>query len=345
MKKIFFALFALTAVILSSCSNKVELYNNDGDTTVVYALLDAYADTNFFKITKSFVGNVSEQAYNYDANNYKYDEIDVTLTGVFKDSGNTQTITLDTISKWIPYDENAQFYSGCWQRYYYTTKTLSEGEEYELDILRKEDGVTVSATTKTINEFIYQKPASPYIGFSDLPTGTAFVEWRVNQFPYKSTAAYFEVTGYFHYKELMPGTIDTVARSMKWSLGSGEADNLYNTSTNMPYYVISYTPSALYTLLENDDYLKNNSPVGVQRWFEDFEFSVSATGNDLYNYYLVTNSASAIQDVPNYTNVENGMGIMSSRVTKSLKKPVQETTRKKIIERFENYGFINDPNR
>ena len=59
----------------------------------------------------------------------------------------------------------------------------------------------------------------------------------------------------------------------------------------------------------------------------------------MYNYYLVTNSTSAIQDVPNYSNVENGMGIMSARITKTLPLEIAIKTKNKIHDKFENYGF------
>lgn len=340
MKRFFLAIIAIAALVLSSCSNKVELYGDEGNSTIVYAMLDASADTNFFKITKSFIGNANELAQNYDASNYQYDEIVVTFSGVFEGSNQTQTITLDTISKWIPYDPDATFYSGCWQRYYYTTMKLVEGKEYTLNIERKADNVNITAKTTTINSFDFQKPVSSVpITFTDVTTSTANVEWRVTVAPYVSTAKYFEVTGYFNYKELLPGAQDTVYRSMKWSLGSGKAENLYNTSSNLPYYLISYTPSAIFTLLGADEHLKNNSPAGVQRWFEKFEFHISAIGEDLYNYYLVTNSTSAIQDTPNYTNVVNGMGIMSARITKVRSLELSIKTKNKIHDQFENYGF------
>ena len=346
MKRLIYTLFAIAAMILCSCSNKVNLYSDEGDTTIVYGMLDASADTNFFKITHSFIGNVNELAQNYAVSNYTFDEIEVTFAGVFEGSNTTQTLTLDTISKWVPYDPDAIFYTGCYQTYYYVTEKLKEGEEYVINVLRKADNVNISAKVGTINNFAFQKPTPTIpITFTDVVTSTANVEWRVPVSPFKSTASYFEVTGYFHYAELQPGATDTAHLVMKWPLGSGREEDLYNTSSNLPYYVITYTPSALFSLLEYDTYLKNNSPAGVRRWFEKFEFDVSAIGKDLYNYYLITNSSSAIQDVPNYTNVENGMGIVSARITKRLYITISERTRKKIIEKFPEYHFIYDPNR
>lgn len=340
MKRYFIIFLAITALLLASCNTKVNLYSDECDSTIVYAMLDAGADTNFFKITKSFVGNANELAQNYEANNYKYDEIEVKLTGVFDGSSSSQTVQLDTVSRWIPYNENSTFYSGRMQTYYYTTEKLKEGEEYKLEILRKADNVTISSKATTINSFDFQKPMqSIAIIFTDVTNSTANVEWRVSSSPFKSTAAYFDVTGYFHYSELMPGALDTVRRTLQWHMGSGEADRLYNTSSNLPYYVISYTPSTIFNLLKDDKHLSNNSPAGVQRWFEAFEFNISAIGEELYTYYLITNSTSAIQDTPNYTNVDNGIGIMSSRVTKTRKVNISEQTRGKIKEKFEQYGF------
>lgn len=340
MKRIFFAIFAIAALVFSSCNNKVELYSYEGDTTIVYAMLDAGADTNFFKITHSFVGDVSQLAYDYDANNYNYDEIEVTFSGVFGDNTQAQTITLDTISKWIPYNENAQFYSGCRQTYYYTTKQLLEGKEYTLNILRKEDNVNIVAKTSTINSFNFKKPfPNQILQFKDVKRGT--VEWRVPDVTtfFHSTAAYFEISSYFHYKELMPGSTDTVYRSVYWPLGSDKEENLLTTQNNDIYYTINYTPEALFTVLRNNQYLNENSPVGVRRFFGKFEIKISAIGEELYNYYLVANSTSAIQDVPNYTNVENGMGIMSSRVSKTSLHPINILTRQKISNDFPEYGF------
>ena len=200
-----------------------------------------------------------------------------------------------------------------------------------------------SASTTTVNSFAISKPfISQKIKFKDVKRGT--VEWRVADITtfFQSTAAYFEVTGYFHYSELMPGKQDTVHRYITWPLGSGESEKLYNSTDR--YYLITYTPEAIYDVLESNDYLKNNSPSGVKRWFDKFEFKVSAIGDELYNYHIINNSSSAIQDVPNYSNVENGIGLVSTRISKSIRLTIEETSRKKVCEDF-NYGFIYDPNR
>ena len=349
MRSFFLAIIAFAAIVLTSCSNKVDLYADEGEHTIVYAVLDPGLDTNYFKITKSFLGNAQELAQNYDANNYKYDELEVKFSGNFIDQilpngqiiSSYYSLTLDTISRWIPYDANSTFYSGCWQTYYYTTKKLMEDEEYTLEILRKTDNVTIKSKAKTINNFYFKKPGEGHkIEFKDLNRGT--VEWKAKGSV--STAAFFEVTAFFHYKELMPGATDTVWRSIKWYFGANKAENLFVQNDLIPHYAIGYVPKTLYNILSEDEYLLNNSPTGVQRWIEKFEIQITAIGDILYNYYLVTNSSSAIQDVPNYSNIENGKGIMSTRITKSIRNKVGERSREKIHDDY-RYGFIYEPDK
>ena len=152
MKDIKIYLLGLILLLtVAACTTKFDLYSYDGDTTIVYAVLDANADTNFFKITKSFLGNANELAYDYEANNYKYDEISVKFIGCFDNSNMVDTIMLDTISKFIPYDENASFYSGIRQMYYFTDRKLQLGKEYQLVILRHSDDMVLTPVGMSVD--------------------------------------------------------------------------------------------------------------------------------------------------------------------------------------------------
>lgn len=346
MRSTFLAIIAFAAIIFTSCSNKVDLYADDGDQTVLYAILDPSLDTNYFKITKSFSGNVSELGFDYDANNYKYDELEVKFSGNFIDNvlpnGNVissyHSVILDTISKFVPYNENASFYSGRRQTYYYTTLKLMENEEYTVEILRKTDNTKIKAKAKTVNYFMFTKPQEGHdIPFKDIKKGT--IEWRAQGFV--STAAYFEVNAFFHYKELLPGSTDTVWQTIHWPMGGDKAENLF-IDISPKHYAINYVPKNLFDILVEDEHLRNNSPVGVKRWIEKFEIRITAIGDVLYNYYVITNSTSAIQDVPNYSNVENGKGIMSTRITKVSKNRVEARTREKLQNDY-HFGFIYIP--
>ena len=113
----------LSIVVLNSCETGVNIYEDGEETTIVYGYLDVDADTNYLKITKSFVGNVIEGGPNYNLSNYDY-KLDVRLTGKFADMPNAySTVILDTCHVYKPYDPDAIFYSGRDQVLYYTTRT------------------------------------------------------------------------------------------------------------------------------------------------------------------------------------------------------------------------------
>lgn len=318
------SLLIATAILLfASCSTKVDLYCYDGDKTIVYSVLDVDADTNYFRITKSSLTN--EIMYNYN-------DIDVKFVGLFKDGAKADTIMLDTISKMI---------NGEKRMFYFTTKKLLTGQEYTLLVHRKADNVTVSSTASTICSIRFKKPMGKYIDFKSNYTNKIVWFGSGTDIAPQINASFFEITAFFHYKELMPGATDTVDRYMEWPMSSEQAHEMYNT-TNFDY-VVYYKPSLFFDRLERDEYLKNNSPYGVQRWLMPFEIRVTAYGNELYNYFVINNAISAIQEIPNYTNIENGIGLMTSRTTVSTFHVVEQICRKRITYNYP-YGFYYDPN-
>lgn len=336
MKKLNLILLALTTLTVLSCNNKVDLYSEKGDHTIVYMMLNSHADTNFAKITKSFVGNANVLAYDYNANNYAPGELKEVY---LMKEGNTSHIKMDTVSKWIPYNPNAQFYSGCYQTYYYTKNKLAAGKSYKL-VIERSDGVTVSSTAKTINDFNITSPVET--GQLNIDASNGTVVWEDKSGGVQTNASFFEVMAYFCYKEVMPGSTDTTSREIEWFLGEGQASKLFNSTDYN--YSIRYKPSALYGIIENDKYLQNNSPYGVKRYIQKVRFEVTAIGEEMYNYLLINNSSSAIQDAPEYSNIENGYGLMSSRVTNSLRIVIKEVSKKKIVSEFPDYGFVYEPN-
>lgn len=336
MKKLNFILLALFAFIISSCNTKVDLYSDKGESTVVYFMLDTSVDTNFVKITKSFIGNANELAQNYDTCNYKIGEIDVKLVRV----KNGKQMQMNPIQKWIPYNPNSMFYSGCYQTYYYTTEKLASGEKYKLVITRN-DGVVVSSEAVTVDNFAFRVPTTDQKINFDM-SALNRVKWANVGDSWETNAAMFEVVIYFRYEELQPGATEWVDKEIKWTLGQRKAEEIFSTDEYL--YSMPYTPNALFNIIGTDPYLKNNSPVGVIRNIKKVRYEISGIGDELYNYMIINNSSSAIQDTPEYSNINNGIGLMSARVTHTQKNLINDLSRKKIVADFPEYGFVYDPN-
>lgn len=330
-------LFLILCVFaLFSCNTKVDLFSDSGPKTVVYSVIDTDADTNFFKITKTFTGDALVLAQDYDACNYKYDEIDVILVRL----KTNDSIHLDTVSKWIPDDANSLFYSGRRQIYYYTANRILPGNDYKLVIVRN-DGEVVESTIKTINTHLFVFPEHEQsVSWTKKRDS---LKWEVpdQSTNYQSVAAYLNVNGIFHYKELMPGAADTVEREILFDLKSGESGEMYNSRTHN--YKVVFSPEKLLEIFGKDEYLVNNSPAGVRRFVEKFEFRISGMGQNLYEYIAANNSDISFQQPPAYSNIKNGVGLFSTRFQKSQFNKLNQVTRKRITDDYP-FGFEYDPN-
>ena len=322
----------ISLMLLNSCNDNFSIFSEDGEEiTVVYGYLDAEADTNYLKITKSFTGNAVDLAPNYSASNYDY-KLDVRLVGKFANApGIVRTVILDTTSVFKPYDPDGLFYSGRNQVLYYTAEKLLENQEYKL-IITRNDGEVITSKVKTICGATVRKPMNN-ISFESPFTNK--IEWRSNTF--NQLAAYYEVVGYFHYKQIDPGQSDTTYHKMRWSFGTGTGTEMYNSTTlNM---FVNYTPTTFYSKLAADANIVNNTYTYTQRFVDCFEIVVTATGDELYNYILIQNSGSAIMDTPEYTNIENGLGIFSSRSVCTKKVAVNDLTINTLVRDYPEWGF------
>ena len=134
---------------------------------------------------------------------------------------------------------------------------------------------------------------------------------------------------------MMPGATEYVSRSIVWPLKSGKAESFINDRI----FTFSFSPNAFYNILESNEYINQNSPAGVERVVRDFEIRISAASDELYNYIIINNSSSAIQDTPNFTNISNGTGLMAARVIKNRLIKVMDNSLKYLHDNYPQYGF------
>ncbi len=296
-----------------SCSTDVDLYADYKDITVVYGLLDYNKDTNYVKINKAFLGpgNAFEIALLEDSCNYP-NKLDAKIIEYRAPAyGNnyqvTRTLVLDTLT--IHSKEPGIFYAPD-QLVYYTKERIRSNNDqykykYELQIDRGDTLIT--SETDIVGGDLFIIDPKP-LGFN-YETGT--IKW------YKCpNAAVYEVVVNFYFTEVGPG-LDSVNRCMSWSLGTRSVSELAEENGK---YAINYNSSIFYSTLASflgDDTLKTN----VDRVVFDkcLGVSVSAGGEELYNFISVNGpSSSIVQSIPEYTNVNGGYGVFSSRASKEL---------------------------
>lgn len=323
LRTIFVVFFAglLLLAALSSCSTDVDLYADYKDITVVYGLLDPDQDTTFIKITKAFLGpgNALEIARNPDSSNYA-EKLDVQLKGR-KSGADLPAIHLDTVTIHNKLAGDSVFYFPN-QLLYYTKSRLDAAAKYELVINRNDKQIT--AKSELVHSFDITKPGGFYFNF--IATIPMQVEWRSAR-----NGKRYEVTLNFHYKELRPGNPDTLYKTMNWYLGTRTSGGIDGAEAMS----VSYLGENFYNSLGQ----QMDEALNVKRWAGDVVINISAGGEEL-NTFIDVNapSTSIIEEVPQYTNIEGGTGIFSSRRNGSRSYKLSSASEDRLIKNYD-WGF------
>lgn len=322
--RFFFSVIVTGLVFLVSCSTDVDNYADYKDVTVVYGLLEAGKDTTFIKINKAFLGpgNALLFAQIPDSNNYP-GKLNARLLGK-RGNLDLPPIILDTITRRNKLAGDSVFYFPA-QKLYFTTTPIDANASYRLSIERP--GGLVTSTTEVVRDFPITQPISR-INFAALAPGT--IRWNSAQFGKR-----YEVTLVFHYEEIVPGNPDTLKKQMVWALGSRKAERL----SGGDQLEISYIGEEFYNRLGGQ--LANI--LNVKRFAGEVDVIISSGGDELSTYLDVNApNNSIVQERPEYTNIENGIGLFSSRRT--IVRPYRLSTQSeiKLVENF-NWGFEIKP--
>lgn len=325
MKKIISLIAILSSLFFfQQCSTEVDLYADYKDITIIYGLLDVDDDTTWIKITKAFTGpgNALEFAKDPDSSNYPY-LLDVKLTG-YKNGDVVHTYTLDTLTVRSKDVGDTLFYYPN-QLMYYTAEPLSADAEYKLTVNNK--GKVLSSETNMIGDFGVSITPPRYIIFDSDNDKDITVHPAIN-------GKRYELNLVFNYKELLPGSQDTLYKSIGFSLGSKKVDNPLQPPLNL---IFSYLGEVFYKTLDND---LAKTP-GIKRWSENVDIVVSC-GSLVLNTYLEINGGdnSLLQEVPQYTNITDGLGIFTSRHTMVNTVLLHSNSEKKLVNDYPDLGFI-----
>lgn len=313
MKKTFLSLFVFTlfAIFFNSCSTDVDLYADYKHITVVYGLLDYQKDTNYVKINKAFLGpgNALDIAMIADSCNYpgKLESkiIEYRANATSNNYKVMREMPLDTIT--IHNKEQGIFYAPD-QIVYYTKEKINTNNKqykykYELQIDRGDTLLT--STTDVVGGNVYNIISSVLNFAPNVDLG--YVKWA----PF-SNASVYEIIFKFHWAEIRPDQSDTLYKTMTWSLGTYPESSL-TMDNNL--YSVSYKTSHFYntlaTTLGSDTLDKR-----IDRIVYEYPLSISiaAGGQELYNFISVNGpSSSIVQNIPEYTNINGGYGVFSSR--------------------------------
>lgn len=320
MKKLFLSLSLLACLaFFNACSTDVELYADYKDIPVVYGLIDATADTNFVRINRAFSSsndnpiNAYEVALIADSCNYpgKLDariiEYKLGFGNQYSPTGNV--FVLDTMTI---HDKDTGIFYAPHQKVYYTTKTFRQDTEnarykYRLAIYKGNDTITSETGVVGGENFRILTGMTSFV--PDSTANTAKISFKS-----ANNTAFYDVKMYFNYREKRGAT--EVNKQVKWDFGTKSVDELYYDDQQKCYYV-TYGMNSLFNLLER---AIGSDTIGVTRYFDEepIEIIIAAGGEELYNYIQINAQAGGLsQSIPDYTNINGGYGVFSSRINKS----------------------------
>ena len=326
MKKNLLLLSFLSLILFfNACETDFDINAEWKEITVVYGLLDQRDTNHYFRINKAFLGgNALEIAKIEDSSSYK-NALEVVLE---EWNGNNlmQSINFDTTT--ISNKDTGMWYNP-YMVVYKGSGTIAQDYEYRLKIKNKVSGKEITAGTYIVKDFSILKPMAG--------SKASFMRGYTSKFYWKNAvnAARYEPMIRFHYYEVPYGTTDTIPKYMDWSQGTQFADN----SSGIGEINIYVNGDSFYQTLEQK---LDKSFVG-HRLAGKVDYIVAAAGVEFDTYMKVNGaSSSLVQDRPEYTNVENGIGLLSSRYKKIRTLKLNPVTENEIID-MEDLNFVKSP--
>jgi len=305
MKKIYLIL-SVFAIVFTACETDFDVNAEWKETTVVFGLLDAAKDIQFIKINKAFLGEADAElmASFSDSVNYIPADLEVVLYKInFNDTIDFRVLK-DTLIIKDSLDVNGD--PGIFSIenniiYYFDSPEsdnfLSSNRTYYLEIKNIKTGNTVSSTTKIIKGFNFSAgiPNSGKLTFYVDVLGYRFprFEWSSVNSP---NAEVFQFNLIFHYKE------NEVEKELLWTQTALESnDNILILSGEDFFYKLA----------------NNLEEIDGIREFMSIDVEMTLGTQELKTYIAVNEPITGIvQERPQFTNINNGIGLFSSRYTK-----------------------------
>ena len=296
-------LFFLFIILFSSCETDFDVNAQWEDVTIVYGLIDPNIEDQLIKINKAFLGqgDALQMASIADSSNYNPSDLHVKIHRIrqqaFNQYDTLSSVTLnDTIldkDDGLFSTDNNIIYTFKKPSSFYNTNSL-----YALEIINLISGHKVTSQTEIINTFSFESlnPSFEWGLYNgDLPDSLKFrtknIEWQPS------------TNGVIYQLDIVINYIEN------------------NDTINLPWSqpLVEYTSGNMSLKIKGDQFfqflttnLTNNTP----KQFLNLDLVMTVGSDDLKPYINVNKPFSGIvQERPVFSNINNGVGLFSSRFT------------------------------
>ena len=308
----------ITLASLVSCDNDLDIIAEWKDFPVVYGILNAQDSVHYVKLNKAFLGqgDVMSMAQEFDSIYYDKEEVGLRLIEYRRTGGQyieTKSIEMDPTDEFVKPDGIFSFPD---QIIYKSNTVLNNERYYCAEVYDKILDSVIAANLIPIDllsplQIIKPNPASP---LNLVPNGNypITVEWSSLE-----GADLYELKIRFHYVEQQIANLsDTSHKYIDWNL-----PYRFPTSSITSEFISLDAEQFLNFLAVNIDENPNvyRQVKGMQisqatLSYACLDITLMAAGQNLSTYILLNqNSNSIVVDRPEFSNIDNGTGILSSR--------------------------------
>ena len=312
MKNIYLIL-SVFAIVFTSCETDFDANVEWEEVTVVYGLLDAgdQNKTQLIKINKAFLGKMDalQMAQYADSVNFNPNNLDVKIYKI-RDGKVIDSVVLDTtiiIKDLLATNGDAGVFS-IDNNIIYTFENndnfLNSNSNFEYEILIKNNitGNQVSSRTNLVSNFEFDIRSGYDFGFietfsAENPIATKFSSSVLGWEYSNDNVVQYQIQLIFNYKE------NNIAKNL-----------IYASSVLDRTDVFVFEGEKFFNFLKNE-LDKNPSLV---REFIRIDLVMTVGSEDLRTYRIINEEITGIvQERPQFTNINNGIGLFSSRFTKT----------------------------
>lgn len=298
MKKLHYAILGII-ITLSACETDVDINAPYEKIPVVYGLLDRGDSIHYVKITKTFAGQGNAYDFAKVPDSSYFETVEATIQQIENNSVvNTFTLT-DTILK--NKDTSGVFYAPEQKVYYFIEPNLSADATYILKLNLDEGQIQTQAETKLIENVSIIQPTNnnPSMNFAKANSSETDEYFFTNVvFTLDDYAELYSLKLRFKYDEYYSET-NFQSKEIIWNQGEIDGDSK------------SLSGEEFYPFINER---VSDDPNVVRRIFRGIDLILDVGSDVLKTYIEVSEPASGVvQNLPDFTNIENGRGIFTSR--------------------------------
>lgn len=287
-------LWVFAVLVAASCSNELRVNAPWRDIPVIYSVLDPSRDTHYVRIHKAFLGDkpVAEMAAIPDSLYYS------DMTAIVEEYLDKQLVrTFPVMLYPNPPQLNPGFFTTDGYQLYYFTAQLNNNATYKIIVSRPGEP-DATATTNLVGPFRIVRPVTQQLNLAGRSTDFAWTR------PERGTIFTWEMD-LFYLEQKVGNPLDTVTKVITYVF-QHEPIN-FSAQLNYTFSTDQYF-SFLGANLDADP--------TVYRFFRRMRMRLVA-GHETMAQFIKVNAPSGgiVQERPLFTNVENGLGLFTSRRT------------------------------